>query len=300
LPRHASTVVPARRGHREPDPRRDNRGVTDTAIPRVLSIAGSDSSGGAGIQADLKAFARCGVYGMTAITAVTAQSTVQVLDVHKVPASVVRAQIEAVLADIGADAIKIGMLGDAETVRTVASCLREWPAQIPIVLDPLLSASTGAELLAPDGVQALIDELLPLVTVLTPNLPEAHALAAVAGMTARADGEDGLVASDLLGLGPQSVVITGGHRAVVSDLYCDRSQTVEIGGQRHAAQATHGSGCTHSAVIAAALACGCAPLDAARFAAVVAADAVRDGLDELGRGSGPVDVLGPASHARSL
>jgi hydroxymethylpyrimidine/phosphomethylpyrimidine kinase len=272
--------------------------VTLAAIPRVLTIAGSDSSGGAGIQADLKAFARCGVYGMTAITAVTAQSTEQVLEIHQVPPSIVRAQIDAVLDDIGADAIKVGMLGDAPTVRTVATCLRErLPARLPIVLDPLLSATTGAELLSPDALQALIDELLPLVTVLTPNLPEARTLAAAAGMTARAEGEDGLLASDLLRLGPQSVVITGGHRARAGDLYCDDVQTVEIGGRRHAAHATHGSGCTHSAVLAAALACGCLPLDAARVAALVAADAVRDGLGGLGHGSGPVDVLGLASHA---
>jgi hydroxymethylpyrimidine/phosphomethylpyrimidine kinase len=237
---------------------------------------------------------------MTAITAVTAQSTAGVLQIHGVPASIVGAQIEAVLEDIGADAIKIGMLVDAETVAVVARCLSERLSEAtPIVLDPLLHATSGAELLSPDGVRALIAELFPLVTVLTPNLPEAQAIAALAETPLRFEGEDGLLASDLLGLGPRSVVITGGHRARFGDLYCDRNQIVELGGVHHAARSTHGSGCTHSAVLAAALACSCEPLEAARLAAVVAAEAVRDGLGAIGRGPGPVDVLGLASNARN-
>ena len=271
---------------------RDTCQVTQRAIPRVLSIAGSDSSGGAGAQADLKAFARCGVYGLSAITAVTAQSTTGVLSCHVVPPASVRAQIEAALGDVGADAIKIGMLADADTVREVVSCIREYVSgETPIVLDPVLSASTGAALLTADGLRALVDELIPLVTVLTPNLPEAHALATAAGCAERGIEGDQLLAVDLLGLGPRCVVLTGGHRVALGDLYCAADQIVELGGARYASSATHGSGCTHSAVLAAALACGQTPLDAARIAARIAGEAVRDGLAGLGRGSGPGDVL---------
>jgi hydroxymethylpyrimidine/phosphomethylpyrimidine kinase len=279
--------------------RRDTCEVTPKAIPRVLSIAGSDSSGGAGIQADLKAFARCGVYGLSVITAVTAQSTSGIADCHVIPPSSLRAQIEAVLGDIGADAIKIGMLVGLETVREVAACIRDYvSAETPVVLDPVLRASTGAELLTTDGLQELVDQLIPLVTVLTPNVPEAHALAAVAGRAKRPANEDRLLAVDVLALGPRCVVLTGGHRAARGDLYCDAEQIVELGGERYDSSATHGTGCTHSAVLAAMLACGRPPLEAARVAARIAAEAVRDGLDGLGRGSGPVDVLGLAHRER--
>jgi hydroxymethylpyrimidine/phosphomethylpyrimidine kinase len=209
----------------------------------------------------------------------------------------VRAQIEAALGDIGADAIKIGMLADADTVREVAGCIREHvSAETPIVLDPVIQASTGTELLTAAGLLALIDALIPLVTVLTPNLAEARALAAATGRAERVAHDDRLLAGALLALGPRCVVLTGGHRAVHGDLYCDAEQTVELGGERYGSRATHGSGCTHSAALAAALACGQAPLDAARFAAAIAAEAVRDGLDGLGRGAGPVDVLGLAQR----
>jgi hydroxymethylpyrimidine/phosphomethylpyrimidine kinase len=263
------------------------------AIPRVLAIAGSDSGGGAGIQADLKAFASRGTYGLSAITAVTAQNTAGLLAIHAVPPRIVCAQIESVVEDIGVDAVKIGMLVDAATVRAVARCLSQClDAATPIVLDPVLSASTGATLLAADAVEVLLSELFPRVTVLTPNLPEARALAAHAGRPRPTAGDDGALARELLALGPDSIVLTGGHRARAGDLYCDAEQLVELGGEHYDTDATHGSGCTHSAVLAAELASGRTPLEAARTAAVCAAAAIRDGLDGLGQGSGPVDVLG--------
>ncbi len=145
--------------------------------PRALSIAGSDSGGGAGIQADLKAFARCGVHGMTAITAITAQSTLGVTAIHPVPPGVVLAQVRAVAADIGVDAVKVGMLGTAEVTLAVARAIDELPAGTPVVVDPVMVAESGARLLDPDAQQTLVEEILPRATVLTPNLPEARVLA---------------------------------------------------------------------------------------------------------------------------
>lgn len=272
-----------------------------TNVPRVLTIAGSDSGGGAGIQADLKAFARCGVYGTCAITVVTAQNTRGVVAVHEVPPAVVRAQIEAVAGDIGFDAIKIGMLGSAATVHAVADCLRELvdPATA-IVVDPVLVASSGARLLADEAVASLIAELLPLAGVVTPNLPEARALVEHVGLDPPQTDAD--LARAVLELAPRSVVLTGGHRRTPGDIYCDAGQLVEIETSRHDSSATHGSGCTHSAVLAAELAKGRTPLEAARTAARLAAEAVRNGLEEIGFGAGPVDIFGmtAARGARSV
>jgi hydroxymethylpyrimidine/phosphomethylpyrimidine kinase len=256
-------------------------------IPRVLSIAGSDSGGGAGIQADLKAFAACGVHGMTAITAITAQSTVGVTAVHPVPPDVILAQVRAVAEDIGVDAVKIGMLGDATTVEAVARSLEELPDGVPVVLDPVMVAESGAELLAPDARRALVDLLLPRATVATPNMPEAHTLAGSDG----ADDAEGLARS-VHALGPRSVVVTGGHRDHAIDVFFDGKRLAELPGERYPTGAAHGSGCTHSSVLAARLAWGDDPLEAARIARVMAARAVRDGLRDVGAGAGPVDVLG--------
>jgi len=268
-------------------------------VPRVLSIAGSDSGGGAGIQADLKAFAACGVHGMTAITAITAQNTVGVTAVHPVPPEAIVAQVCAVAEDIGVDGVKIGMLGDAQTVRAVARALDELPDGTPVVLDPVMVAESGAELLEPHARQALIALLLPRSTVLTPNLPEARALAASEDAddpptpAAPEDADDPpALARALRALGPRAVVVTGGHRDEAIDLFFDGSRMVEIPGERHPAGASHGSGCTHSSVLAARLAWGDDPLEAARVARAMAGRAVRDGLREVGSGSGPVDVLG--------
>jgi hydroxymethylpyrimidine/phosphomethylpyrimidine kinase len=268
--------------------------VTNTHTPRVLSIAGSDSGGGAGIQADLKAFARCGVHGMTAITAITAQSTVGVTAVHAVPAEIVLAQVRGVLADIGVDAVKVGMVGGVEATLAVAQALDELPPGTPVVVDPVMVAESGARLLEADAQRALVEEVLPRATVLTPNLPEALALT---GRPAAApetdDAEAERLARAVLAMGPRAVVITGGHRARASDLFVDSraGPAVEIPGERHADGAAHGSGCTHSSVLAAALALGQTPLQAARLARELAGEAVAHGLRDVGEGAGPVNIL---------
>jgi hydroxymethylpyrimidine/phosphomethylpyrimidine kinase len=256
-------------------------------IPAVLSIAGSDSGGGAGIQADLKAFARCGVHGMTAITALTAQSTVGVTGVHPVPGEFIVEQVRAVVEDIGVDAVKIGMLGTAAIVAAVAEALDLLEPGTPVVIDPVMVAESGAVLLDDDARGALVDILLPRATVITPNLPEARVLA---GPGAPEDAEQ--LARVLHDLGPDVVVVTGGHREAATDVLFDGDGIHLIPGERHPDGAAHGSGCTHSSVLAAKLALGRSPLQAAQAARAIAGAAVRDGLRDLGRGPGPVDVLG--------
>jgi hydroxymethylpyrimidine/phosphomethylpyrimidine kinase len=271
----------------------DARGARVRGTPAVLTIAGSDSGGGAGIQADLKAFARCGVHGMSAITAITAQNTVGVTAIHEVPPEIVLEQVRAVDADIGVDGVKVGMLGSAQVTFAVARALDELSRGIPVVVDPVMFAESGARLLDADAERALVQEILPRATVLTPNVPEARALA---GETAVGDGAEGL-ARMLLALGAQAVVLTGGHRANAVDLFLDTTgELVEIPGERHPDGAAHGSGCTHSSVLAARLALGDTPLQAARVARRLAGEAVAQGLRELGSGAGPVDVLGLAAR----
>jgi hydroxymethylpyrimidine/phosphomethylpyrimidine kinase len=276
--------------------------------PRVLSIAGSDSGGGAGIQADLKAFARCGVHGMSAITAITAQSTLGVDAVHAIPPEIVLAQVRAVVADIGVDAVKVGMLGSAEIVHAVAQALDELPAGTPVVVDPVMVSESGARLLNLDAESALVAEILPRANVLTPNMPEARVLAGHASdwthseqshMTAEDERVETIVlARAVSSLGPQIVVLTGGHRAQALDLFLKRSaageQVVEIPGERYPDGAAHGSGCTHSSALAAQLALGRAPLQAAIVARALAGEAVASGLRDVGEGPGPVDVIGLA------
>jgi hydroxymethylpyrimidine/phosphomethylpyrimidine kinase len=256
-------------------------------IPAVLSIAGSDSGGGAGIQADLKAFARCGVHGMTAITALTAQNTTGVSAVHTTPPAMIVEQVRQVASDIGVDAVKIGMLGTAETVAAVREALGLLEPDTPVVIDPVMVAESGAVLLDDEARAALVEQLLPLATVITPNLPEARVLAGVPNDT---DAE--ALARTLHRLGPQAVVVTGGHRDEVVDVFFDGTTLEQLSGPRHADGAAHGSGCTHSSALAAHLALGRTPLEAARAAREIASEAVRDGLRELGAGPGPVDVLG--------
>jgi hydroxymethylpyrimidine/phosphomethylpyrimidine kinase len=256
-------------------------------IPRVLSIAGSDSGGGAGIQADLKAFAACGVHGMTAVTAITAQNTIGVTAIHPVPPSLIVDQVRAVQEDIGVDAVKIGMLGDLDSIQAVAQALDLLAPGTPLVLDPVLVAESGAELLAPSARGGLIDLLLPRATVATPNLPEARSLV----RASETQAPDQLVRA-VQALGPENVILTGGHREQATDLFFDGRELIEIPGQRHPDGAAHGSGCTHSSVLAARLAWGDDPLTAARTAKRMAAEAVRDGLRDVGAGPGPVNVLG--------
>jgi len=314
------------------------RSATRRRIPCVLSIAGSDSGGGAGIQADLKAFAACGVHGMTAVTAVTAQNTVGVTAVEAISPELILAQVRAVSDDIGVDAVKIGMLGTVATIEAVAQALRGLPQGTPVVLDPVMVSESGAELLEPSARGALL-KLLPQVTVLTPNLPEARALVAAAheggdegageaaapatsaaGEAAAGEAAAGAEAADdaaaddaaaddaaaddaagddaaalaraLHALGPAVVVVTGGHRDEATDVFFDGSQLVALPGERYPGGAAHGSGCTHSSVLAARLAWGDSPLQAARTAKRRASEAVRDGLTDVGAGAGPVDVLG--------
>ncbi|MBS1870514.1 MAG: bifunctional hydroxymethylpyrimidine kinase/phosphomethylpyrimidine kinase [Actinobacteria bacterium] len=268
-------------------------------LPAVLSIAGSDSGGGAGIQADLKAFAACGVHGMTAITAITAQSTVGVDAIGAIEPELIVAQVRAVQRDIGVDAVKIGMLGTVETIAAVERALDELVPGTPIVLDPVMVAESGAELLVREARSALVERLLPRATVATPNLPEARAIVAgseraraVAGDADPAQLDAPALARAIHALGPRAVVVTGGHRERAADVFYDGEMLAELPGERFPDGAAHGSGCTHSSVLAAHLAHGFAPLDAARAAKAMAASAVRDGLREIGHGPGPVDVLG--------
>ena len=254
--------------------------MADPRVPAVLSIAGSDSGGGAGIQADLKAFARCGVHGMTAITAITAQNTVGVRAIHQLPPEIIVEQVRAVAEDIGVDAVKIGMLGTAETVRAVREAL-EHVGDAPVVIDPVMVAESGAVLLDDAARQAIVDELLPLAAGAGTGGDDAEALA-------RALHE----------LGPRAVVVTGGHRDEATDVFFDGEELHLIPGERHADGAAHGSGCTHSSALAAHLALGFSPLEAARRAREVAGNAVRDGLRSIGEGAGPVDVFDLTGSAR--
>jgi hydroxymethylpyrimidine/phosphomethylpyrimidine kinase len=252
-------------------------------IARVLTIAGSDSGGGAGIQADLKAFAAVGAFGLSAIVALTAQNTVGVTAVHRVPPAFVTAQLEAVFDDIGVDAAKTGMLFSRGVIQAVAGFLEG--RQVPLVVDPVVVASSGARLLEDDAIDTLVARLFPLAEVVTPNLAEARLLTG-------SDGEDdkALLAERLVQRGARAALVTGGHGDPVDHLY-DGSTHVAIRVERLDIRATHGAGCTHSATLAALLARG-DPLElAARRAAAVATDAVRHGLAELGAGDGPVDVF---------
>jgi hydroxymethylpyrimidine/phosphomethylpyrimidine kinase len=269
--------------------------VTTRRIPVVLSIAGSDSGGGAGIQADLKAFAAAGVHGTTAITALTAQNTVGVTGVHPAPPAFVEEQVRAVASDLGVDAVKIGMLGDVPVIEAVARALDALPPGTPVVVDPVMVAESGARLLPPDAERALIELILPRATVATPNVPEARALTRSAEDVPAEE-----LARRVKALGPRYVVLTGGHREEATDLLFDGDRMTEIPGERHPDGAAHGSGCTHSSTLAARLALGDDPVDAARAAKAAASEAVRNGLRELGAGAGPVDVLGLRGAAAAL
>jgi hydroxymethylpyrimidine kinase/phosphomethylpyrimidine kinase len=251
-------------------------------VPRVLTIATSDSGGGAGIQADLKAFAAAGCHGMSVLVALTSQSTTAVTGVHTLPPEFVRAQLDAVFDDIGVDAAKTGMLFSRELIATVADYLADHP--VALVVDPVMIASSGAKLLRDDAVETLVTRLFPLATVVTPNLNEAEMLAGSSGPRRE-------LAERIHELGAPAVVVTGGHGEEAIDHLFDGARHVEIPVQRYDVRATHGAGCTHSATLAAQLARGRTLEEAARAAALAASEAVRHGLVELGAGEGPVDVL---------
>jgi hydroxymethylpyrimidine/phosphomethylpyrimidine kinase len=256
-------------------------------IPRCITIAGSDSGGGAGIQADLKAFAAAGVHGMSAIVALTAQNTREVTAVHEVPPWFVRAQLDAVAGDIGIDAAKTGMLFSRSIIEAVADWIEEHP--LPLVVDPVMVASSGARLLEDEAVGVLVGRIFPLATVVTPNLLEARALVG-------SDASAAELAEALVGLGAPAALVTGGHADEPADHLFDGEEHLEIPFERSAAAATHGAGCTHSATLAALLARGFSLVDAARGAAEAASRAVAQGLAEIGDGDGPVDVLGLAAR----
>ncbi|MGH2921060.1 MAG: bifunctional hydroxymethylpyrimidine kinase/phosphomethylpyrimidine kinase [Gaiellaceae bacterium] len=250
-------------------------------VPRCLTIAGSDSGGGAGIQADLKAFAAAGCHGATAIVALTAQNTRGVTAVHELPPDFVHAQLDAVFADIGVDAAKTGMLFSQPLIETVADYLEGH--RVPLVVDPVMVASSGARLLQEDAVDVLVGRLFPLATVVTPNLLEARALAG--------DGNRRELAEGIHELGAPAVIVTGGHGEEPVDHLFDGTDHVEIPFEWHDVAATHGAGCTHSATFAALLARRLSLEEAARGAARAASEAVAHGLTEIGHGEGPVDVL---------
>jgi hydroxymethylpyrimidine/phosphomethylpyrimidine kinase len=256
---------------------------------RILTIASSDSGGGAGIQADLKAFARCGTHGMSVIVALTAQNTVGVSAIHQCPPEFVQAQLAAVFSDLPPAAVKIGMLFSEPIIATVAAALAEH--RLPVVLDPVMIASSGARLLEPSAVRALVASLFPLATVVTPNLMEAQALTGLATEDRR------LLTEALVALGARAALVTGGHGDRSVDHLLADGRHVEIPVTRHDRAATHGAGCTHSAALAACLGRGDPLPVAARRAALVAGSAVEHGLVGLGAGDGPVDVLDIASFS---
>lgn len=275
-----------------------------SSTPKIaLSIAGSDPSGGAGIQADLKTFSALGVYGAAAITSLTAQNTREVRAIHDAPCDFVAAELDCVYEDLDVAATKLGMLSSAALIETVAQRLRAHAAR-SLVLDPVMIAKSGARLLANDAVDALRRELLPLATVLTPNLPEAAALLGLR------EGEV-LVAPQaaceaLLALGCRAVVLKGGHAggAYSDDLYFDGARFERLPARRTISDNTHGTGCTFSAAIAAWLARGVTPLEAAQRAKNFVSAAIESSKDwKLGRGHGPVhhfhDLWRPRAELRS-
>jgi hydroxymethylpyrimidine/phosphomethylpyrimidine kinase len=251
----------------------------------ALTIAGSDSGGGAGIQADLKTFSALGVFGTSALTAITAQNTMGVRGIEMVPLPLIVAQIEAVLDDIGADAIKTGMLGTAEVVEAVSAVLRA-RRHGPLVVDPVMIAKSRDRLLSEDAVQHMVQHLLPLAAIVTPNAPEAEALTQRPVRTA-AEARD--AARRLHDLGPRAVVVKGGHldTADVVDVLFDGTEFVEARGPRHATRHTHGTGCTFAAALAGGLALGL-PLPQAFFEARAYLDGAIRHAPGLGRGAGPV------------
>ncbi|MCK9248894.1 MAG: bifunctional hydroxymethylpyrimidine kinase/phosphomethylpyrimidine kinase [Solirubrobacteraceae bacterium] len=269
--------------------------------PVCLSIAASDSGGGAGIQADLKAFAAQGTHGTTAIVGLTAQSTVAVTRIEPVSPAMIVEQARVVIDDLGVDAVKIGMVGTRETIAAVAEALDLLPAGVPVVLDPVMVAESGARLLSADARRDLVETLLPRTTVVTPNLPEALALVGgVDGIDADAsDADVERIARGVRDLGPDAVIVTGGHRDEASDLLLTaEDDVVLLPGERFPDGAAHGSGCTHSSTLAARLALGDDLPRAARVARLIAGRSVRGGLRDVGAGAGPVDVLDLATRRR--
>ncbi len=253
-------------------------------IGKALTIAGSDSGGGAGIQADLKTFAALGVYGASVITAVTAQNTRRVSKIFMLPPAMVAAQIDAVIQDIGCNAVKTGMIANAEIIKVVVQKIRTYRLR-NVVVDPVMVAKSGSRLLRRDAIRALRSHLIPLATVVTPNLPEAQELAGFIVKTDRAIRE---AAQKICDMGAKSVVIKGGHRkGPATDVFYDGNRFVELKSARIKTRHTHGTGCTFSAAIAAHLARGCDLEEAVALAKQFITQAIRKGFS-VGSGHGPV------------
>ena len=255
---------------------------------RVLTIAGSDSGGGAGIQADLKTFAACGCYGMSAITAVTSQNTVGVTAIHPIPVEHIESQLCAIFEDIGTDAVKIGMLHSSEVIRTVVRVLKKYrPANI--VVDPVMVATSGDKLLQDEAIQTLITELFPLATVITPNIPEAQIIAKI-----KISGEQDFAqaAEIMLKGGTLAVLLKAGHLTgeILTDmLFTPTGTPVKYTSQRVITENTHGTGCTLSSAIAAFLAKGNSLPDAIKLATAYIHAAIEAGKQyKIGNGHGPV------------
>lgn len=256
--------------------------------PKAMTIAGSDSGGGAGIQADLKTFAALGVYGTSALTAITAQNTVAVTDVHEIPISTITAQIDAILTDIGADAIKTGMLSSSAIIGCVVESLQRHsalPGVARLVVDPVMVAKSGDSLLRQEAVSALSEKLIPLAAVVTPNIPEAETLT---GLSITDDEGMAEAARRIVGMGARAVVVKGGHRdGPATDLYYDGETFREFTAPRFDTANTHGTGCTFASAVAAGLAQGLDAEDAVGQAKEFVTEAIRASFP-IGGGHGPL------------
>ena len=281
----AAGEIPAGKGG--PRPGRKRR-----MMARVLTVAGSDSGGGAGIQADLKTIALLGGYGMSVLTALTAQNTLGVEGIHEVPADFVARQMDAVLGDIGADAVKTGMMGSPEVIRAVSRKIRQYGIS-RVVVDPVMVSKGGARLLFPQAEGALVEELLPLAGMVTPNIPEAEVLAR---MRIRGPEDMKEAARKIRRLGPRNVLIKGGHlRGEAVDIFFDGRRFQDFSAPRLPSAHTHGTGCTLSAALALELARGCSPREAVERAKAFITSAIRFSFP-LGKGIGPVNPYPAATR----
>ena len=254
-------------------------------IPKAMTIAGSDSGGGAGVQADLKTFAALGVYGASTLTAITAQNTVAVTAVHEIPTDVITAQIDAVLTDIGADAVKTGMLSSSDIIECVCEALEVHGVQ-RLVVDPVMIAKSGDALLREDAIGSLRTRLLPLAMVVTPNIPEAEALTET---TIVSDADVRRAAEAIVGMGARSVVVKGGHReGPATDLFYDGKEFKEFTAPRFDTVNTHGTGCTFASAVAAGLARGMVLTDAVALAKDYVTEGIRHSFS-IGQGHGPLN-----------
>ncbi len=255
------------------------------AVPKAMTIAGSDSGGGAGIQADLKTFAALGVYGTSAVTAITAQNTVGVTAVHEIPVDIIAAQIDAVVTDIGADAVKTGMLASTAIIECVSSEIRRHGVT-QLVVDPVMVAKSGDTLLREDAVQSLCTQLIPLAALVTPNIPEAQTLT---GVEISSDNDMRVAARRIIEMGARAVVVKGGHReGPATDLFYDGSTFREFTAPRVETANTHGTGCTFASAAAAGLARGMNLRDAVALAKDYVTEAIRHSFP-MGRGHGPLN-----------